>query len=267
MSTRPGSRSSATDRLTCMRSGSTVGSVSASCQRRAWRQASRRTWRPSGTISPVSSASGTNSAGGTRPRDRVLPAHERLGGDDPARVQRDDRLVLDDHLLALDRLRQLLLEVVAAQDRRRPSAARRARSAPCPWTWPGTWRRRRCGSARRSRRRSARSTPGRRRGARRPARCRPRRAARRPSGSGARPARPSTSGSSTPGIITANSSPPRRATVSSGRTQPRRRSATEISSASPTWWPSESLTVLKSSTSMNRTAIGARRPSSRARAP
>ena len=49
--------------------------------------------------------------------DRVLPAHERLRGDDPAGVERDDRLVLDDHLLALDRLRQLLLEVVAAQDR------------------------------------------------------------------------------------------------------------------------------------------------------
>ena len=37
-------------------------------QRAAWRQAVSRTQRPSGTISPVSSASGMNAIGGTRPR-------------------------------------------------------------------------------------------------------------------------------------------------------------------------------------------------------
>ena len=58
---------------------------------------------------------------------------------------------------------------------------------------------------------------------------------------------------------TANSSPPRRAISSCGRTHERRRSATATSSSSPTAWPSVSLTVLKSSTSMNRTASSSRR--------
>ena len=51
----------------------------------------------------------------------------------------------------------------------------------------------------------------------------------------------------------ANSSPPNRAVVSSGRITARRRSATATSSWSPASCPSESLTVLKSSRSEKRT--------------
>ena len=69
------------------------------------------------------------------------------------------------------------------------------------------------------------------------------------------------SGSSTFGSMTANSSPPRRATTSCGRTECRSRPATDTSSASPTAWPSESLTTLKSSTSMKSTADRPVRPS------
>ena len=53
------------------------------------------------------------------------------------------------------------------------------------------------------------------------------------------------SGWPAPAWRTANSSPPRRATVSPSRTQARRRAATARSSASPTGWPSVSLTVLE----------------------
>ncbi len=48
--------------------------------------------------------------------DGVLPAHERLGSSDPAGLERDDRLVLDDDLLAAERLGELLLEAVPAPD-------------------------------------------------------------------------------------------------------------------------------------------------------
>ena len=51
-----------------------------------------------------------------------------------------------------------------------------------------------------------------------------------------------------------NSSPPRRAAVSAGRRQPRRRSATVRSSTSPASWPKVSLTGLKPSRSRYRTA-------------
>ena len=52
-----------------------------------------------------------------------------------------------------------------------------------------------------------------------------------------------------------NSSPPRRAAVSSSRRQFVSRSATAVSSRSPMAWPSESLTFLKRSRSRNSTAI------------
>ena len=60
---------------------------------------------------------------------------------------------------------------------------------------------------------------------------------------------------------TANSSPPRRATVSVGRTALRRRWATDVSSWSPASWPSSSLTDLKRSTSMKSTPTHPSRPS------
>jgi hypothetical protein len=55
-------------------------------------------------------------------------------------------------------------------------------------------------------------------------------------------------------MSTANSSPPSRAAVSPARRQLVSRSLTIISSASPAEWPRLSLTVLKSSRSMNSTA-------------
>ena len=55
--------------------------------------------------------------------------------------------------------------------------------------------------------------------------------------------------------MTANSSPPMRATVSDARTARCKRRATSISSRSPMWWPSESLTRLKWSRSSIITAI------------
>ena len=61
------------------------------------------------------------------------------------------------------------------------------------------------------------------------------------------------------GSSTANSSPPRRATVSPGRTQRHRRRANSCSRRSPTWWPSVSLTSLKRSRSSSRRPVG--RPS------
>ena len=53
---------------------------------------------------------------------------------------------------------------------------------------------------------------------------------------------------------TTNSSPPKRATRSPARSAPVMRCATVFSSASPTRWPSESLTRLKWSRSMNSSA-------------
>ncbi len=51
-----------------------------------------------------------------------------------------------------------------------------------------------------------------------------------------------------------NSSPPKRATVSSPRTHSCRRRPTSASSWSPTSWPSESLITLKRSRSRNSSA-------------
>ena len=59
--------------------------------------------------------------------------------------------------------------------------------------------------------------------------------------------------------MTQNSSPPKRATVSPGRSTSVSRAASRHRSSSPAPWPSESLTSLKRSRSMNRTATEARR--------
>ena len=47
----------------------------------------------------------------------VLPAHERLDGDEPALGEVDDRLVLDDQLAVLDRRFELVAQRVPAQHR------------------------------------------------------------------------------------------------------------------------------------------------------
>ena len=59
--------------------------------------------------------------------------------------------------------------------------------------------------------------------------------------------------------MTQNSSPPKRATVSPGRSTSIRRVASMHRSSSPALWPSESLTSLKRSRSMNSTATDVRR--------
>ena len=182
----------------------------------------------------------------------VLPAHQRLGADDAAVAHLDLRLV--EHASAR-RARARAAARPRGRGARRPSRAstrRRSRSAPCRAPWRGTWRRRRRAAA----------PPGRRR---RPARCarrssrsrsaggpraRPARAGRWPAGRrrGGRRPRPPTA------IITANSSPPKRAITSPGRSTRRMRSATTSSRRSPAPWPSESLMILKLSRSTNSTA-------------
>ena len=72
---------------------------------------------------------------------------------------------------------------------------------------------------------------------------------------------------STPSTSTANSSPPRRATVSPARRVRSRRREIWMSSWSPARWPSESLTTLKRSRSRKSTAKPPRpRPFARSRA-
>ena len=84
--------------------------------------------------------------GPTRPRARVVPAHERLDGDDLAVVERDDRLVLRPRARrARPRCWSSLLEPVAAQHRVVHAAARTPRRGPCRAAWRRTWRRRRRG--------------------------------------------------------------------------------------------------------------------------
>ena len=208
---------------------------------------------PSGTISPVSSAIGTNSAGSTAPPRRRAsgraPRSRRCGRSPPARsagrrprararsiARRRSRLEVEPahHLLVHRRvehrvaalavgLRAVHRDVgVAHHVLRRGVGGRRARC--------------RCDASTNSSRPSSSNGVC--------ERC--------VHALGDRPsprARRATSSSSS-----VNSSPPRRATVSSGRSAASSRCATAISSWSPTWWPSESLTTLKRSRSRNSTA-------------
>ena len=76
----------------------------------SWRQASERTKRPSGRISPVSSAIATNSRGST---GRPLPSVQRHSASKPAifPVGLDHRLIEDAELVALERPPQARLEL------------------------------------------------------------------------------------------------------------------------------------------------------------
>ena len=56
------------ERLTDTNSGLSSGADRVARHLAAWRHAVSRTHRPSGMIRPVSSASGMNASGGTRPR-------------------------------------------------------------------------------------------------------------------------------------------------------------------------------------------------------
>ena len=184
---------------------------------------------------------------------RVLPAHEGLDAREPAGLEVDDRLVAEVQLVELDGLLELHRELVAVADglvharvedleaglaaglghvhrdvgvadhvgrpldrvaRPGDADARRDRRPPGRARWYG---------ARSSRTRRSAIARARRR-----------------------------SGRSS--VRIANSSPPRRATTSPSRTRPLIRSVTAIRSSSPAAWPIVSLTTLKSSRSMNRTA-------------
>ena len=121
----------------------------ASRSARSWRQADVVTSRPSGTMSPVSSASGMNSIGGTSPRSGW---RQRTSASKPTiRLGRelDDRLVVELELLLLDRRPELRLHLEAAP---RPDPHRRVEdgvAGPCPGPWPRTSRRRRGPAGRR----------------------------------------------------------------------------------------------------------------------
>jgi hypothetical protein len=71
---------------------------------------------PSGTMSPLSSAIGTKSFGG-RCRGSGVPTEERLGADDGAGLQVDDRLVVEDELLLDTRAAELAEQREALADR------------------------------------------------------------------------------------------------------------------------------------------------------
>ena len=87
--------------LTLRRSGMALGKCR--CHSRAWRHACRSTQRPSGTMRPVSSASGMNSlreqepALGVAPADRAPRTRCRV-----AAVEADDRLVEELELALVD---------------------------------------------------------------------------------------------------------------------------------------------------------------------
>ena len=106
------------------------------------------------TISPVSSASGMKSPAASSPRRRVLPARERLDGDDLA-ASRARRSAGSGATIspALDARCELVARAsCAAQQRARRIAGVEDREPrPCPPPWRGTWRRRRCAAARRRR--------------------------------------------------------------------------------------------------------------------
>ena len=114
--------------------------------------AASSTWRPSSSMSPVSSASGDEHrrAGAARARGAASARAPRrptirAGG------ERDDRLVVDDELAAVERPPQVAPRARGDRRRRRASRARRSRSGPCPGAWPCTWRGRRCAAAGRCR--------------------------------------------------------------------------------------------------------------------
>ena len=101
------------ERFTAMWIGGDFGKVS-------WRylacvQASRSTHFSMGTMSPVSSARGTKSSGRVEAAFRVLPPHEGFEPFDLAGLQDDDRLVVQDELVAVDRSLQVGLQLEAAQ--------------------------------------------------------------------------------------------------------------------------------------------------------
>ena len=96
---------------------------------------------------PLSSAIPRNSSGTSSPRSGMLPPCERLEGLDPAGLERDDRLVVDDDLVALERAPQLAPRAPGARGAAGGNAARRSRSGCARRPSRRTSRCRRCGGA------------------------------------------------------------------------------------------------------------------------
>ena len=133
---------------------------------------------------PVGLGERDEAVGRQAPARRVLPADQRLDAGDPPGVELDERLVLEEQLVALHRQAELAAELHALHELRAHRPARSAPRGPCPRPWRRTSRGRRS-RARRPRWRRERGTPGRgsptrRSGARRG------RAAARARGAGAR---------------------------------------------------------------------------------
>ena len=70
-----------------------------------------------GRIAPFSSAISMNSPGTTRPAVGVLPAHERLEPGDASRLERHDRLVDEAQLPEVDRVLEIVAQLVTGPDR------------------------------------------------------------------------------------------------------------------------------------------------------
>ena len=106
MSTSVWSWSCRAPMLTDMRSGLPTSR----CQERPWLQASPRTHSPIWASMPGVLATGMKSSGCTHAALGVAPADERLDADDLLRRGGDQRLVLEEELVALERPVQLGLQ-------------------------------------------------------------------------------------------------------------------------------------------------------------
>ena len=71
-----------------------------------WRQSASSTHSPTSLDQPVSSANGMNSPGAHEAALGIVPAHERLEPAHAAVARLDDRLEVQDELVALDRAAQ-----------------------------------------------------------------------------------------------------------------------------------------------------------------
>ena len=134
-----------------------VGADAARARSAACMQAVRRTQRPSGSISRLSSAIGMNSPGSSRPR---VGCSQRTSASTPASrsaAQLEDRLVVQRELGVAQRRAPATPRAPSARPSPRASAARRPAPGPCPWTSPGRARGRRCAAGRRPRCRRSRS--------------------------------------------------------------------------------------------------------------
>ena len=180
----------------------------------------------------------------------MLPADERLEALDAAVRDVDDRLVVDDQLVVLDRPLQLADQRAGARaSSGRARGCRAPAGAPaCPRTSP----RRPCAAASRCR--------SRRRDTARCRRC-PWRAGsglRRSNGCSSSPSRRLATRCASPvsatGMTRPNSSPPRRAIVSLARSDSCRRLATSTRKRSPFSWPRVSLISLNLSRSSSMIA-------------